>query len=270
MNNSLLGCADWNLWPLSRDYSEIFHLLKSLGINNVELGIYVPDEEMSHEHFSKVMQSAQEDGINISAVLFALTNEYWPYGAMANLNSDFLEQFEGFLSALDRYGIENANVWTGVDMLSSNLNELSQTLKYMDQISANFRTIVSIEYKDKTIFDSAAKTLQLLEGTNNLKILVDTGHAYAINEDPVMLIKQLDEAGRLGAIHLGDAKLGDSDSDLPCGRIHDFGPLLDLLEDRKIEIPLNFDLYGAVTDPSGPGPLAIIEECLDHVDGRKI
>jgi len=66
----------------------------------------------------------------------------------------------------------------------------------------------------------------------------------------------------MGAMHLGDAIAGDSDADLPCGRIHDFSEILQTLSSINYAGTANFDLYGAAIDESGPGPLSILNESL--------
>ena len=69
----------------------------------------------------------------------------------------------------------------------------------------------------------------------------------------------------MGAMHLGDAVAGDSDADLPCGRVHDFSEILDTLSKLNFSGTANFDLYGAAVDVDGPGPLPILEESLQYM-----
>ena len=100
-----------------------------------------------------------------------------------------------------------------------------------------------------------------------MKVLIDTGHAFALEEDVVELIKDLHQRKMMGAMHLGDAIAGDSDADLPCGRVHDFSDILQTLSDINYSGTANFDLYGAAVDEDGPGPLSILEESLNYMNG---
>jgi sugar phosphate isomerase/epimerase len=124
---------------------------------------------------------------------------------------------------------------------------------------------VSIEYKADTIFPDGESLAILLSDLSHLKVLIDTGHAFALEEDVVLLIKDLHAKKLMGAMHLGDALAGDSDADLPCGRIHDFSEIVHTLSDINYSGTVNFDLYGAAIDENGPGPLSILNESLQHM-----
>ena len=255
-----LGSADWNLWPLSRDYDVIFGILKSKNIERVELGIYQPSIELSEENRAKIIRASVRSQVEITAMLFSLTDEYWPDGAMSNTSSGFLKESEFFLKVMKEMRIGYANFWTGVDGTSSNMGQVAQTIAALDALGDDFPGVMSIEYKAETIFPNGATLAKLLTSTRNLKVLVDTGHAFALGEDIVQLLGNLHDLNLLGAMHLGDAVVGDSDADLPCGRVHDFAPIIRKLLEMNFKHTANFDLYGAATDVSGPGPVAILEE----------
>jgi len=80
------------------------------------------------------------------------------------------------------------------------------------------------------------------------------------------LIKDLNSRKLMGAMHLGDAIAGDSDADLPCGRVHDFSEIIKTLAEINYIGSANFDLYGAAIDENGPGPLSILDESLQHIN----
>lgn len=260
-----LGSADWNFWPLTRDYDQIFQYLKALEISNVEIGIYEPSKELTKENLENLLNKAENLNINVTAVLFSLIQDFWEDGALSNSRSNYLSEFEKFLSALETHGIKNANVWTGVDLRGSDPEGIHKCLEKMNFLAASYSGTVSIEYKEGTYFHDAEVTLASLEEFENLKILLDTGHAYALNEDPVRLVQTFHKVNKLGAIHLGDAEFGNSDDDLPCGRLHDFDLFVKALQDLDLSVIANFDLYGAAIDSSGPGAISIVKESLSHL-----
>jgi sugar phosphate isomerase/epimerase len=76
-------------------------------------------------------------------------------------------------------------------------------------------------------------------------VLLDTGHAFAAGEDPAAVVRRLGEL--LLHVHLGDARPGGGDDDLPCGRLNDFSSFVDALDQTGFVGSASFDLYGAVT-----------------------
>ena len=260
-----LGSADWNFWPISRSYSEIFPIFKRLGITYVELGIYEPSVELTPLERSRILSLAEDSDLTITAALFSLTPERWPGGAFANPESTFLRESLYFIEALDDMNIPSANIWTGADLPNSDLFSTKLTLRALDQAAHGFSGIVSIEYKADTIFPDALTLAEYLQPHSKLKVLIDTGHAFALEEDIVSLIGNLSAKNLLGSLHLGDALAGESDADLPCGRVHDFRPIVQKLKDINYQGTANFDLYGAAIDESGPGPEAILSQSLDYL-----
>lgn len=259
------GTADWNLWPISNDYEQVFPRVKNLGISYVEIGIYTPSKELSPSRISEIVNQQKKHGIEISAALFSLTPDVWPKGALSNLESEFLSEFGVFLKALEELGIKHANIWTGADGVHANLDSVNSSLKQMNELAKKFDGVVSIEYKADTVFPDGMSLLKQLEKYEHLKVLLDTGHAFALEEDVLALLKVLQESNKLGAMHLGDALTGDSDADLPCGRVHDFEAIFKKMQEIQFNGPANFDLYGAAIDVNGPGPIPILQESQDHV-----
>ena len=265
LNKMKLGSADWNLWPLSTDYEVIFPEFKKAGINCTEIGIYKPSQELNSSKREEILKLAKQNGIEITAALFSLTPDRWPDGAFSNTETPFLDECRYFLDALEKMGIRCANIWTGADLPNSNLEETHSSLEELNELAQNFSGIVSIEYKADTIFPDGKKLAKILSSYSYLKVLIDTGHAFALEEDVVELIQDLHKSELMGAMHLGDAVAGDSDADLPCGRVHDFSEILDTLSKLNFSGTANFDLYGAAVDVDGPGPLPILEESLQYM-----
>jgi len=265
-NNFKLGSADWNLWPMSMEYEEIFPVFKKSGIQNLELGIYHPSKELTLDNCARITRLASANGIEITAALFSLTPDRWPDGAFSNKESDFLRECSIFFSSLDQLGIRYANIWTGADLPYSDTEEVRSTLKELNSLAESFSGVVSIEYKAETIFPNGKSLAVQLSAFTHLKVLIDTGHAFALEENVVELIKDLNSRKLMGAMHLGDAIAGDSDADLPCGRVHDFSEIIKTLTEINYSGSANFDLYGAAIDENGPGPLRILDESLQHIN----
>ena len=261
-----LGSSDWNLWSLTRDYDKIFEILKLQNITNVELGIYQPSIELTADKREQILKTARKHDVTVTALLFSLTPDYWTDGAFSNVSSDFLHETTIFLAAAQAMQVQNANIWTGVDYFGCDESEVKMSIASLDTLGNTFDGIISIEYKAETIFATGAVLAGFLSSTKNLKVLIDTGHAFALEEDVVGLIEALNERGLLGAMHLGDALAGESDADLPCGRVHDFAPILHKLKEVAFGYSLNFDLYGAAMDENGPGAIAILAESKTYID----
>jgi sugar phosphate isomerase/epimerase len=265
-NNMKLGSADWNLWPISMEYEKTFPVFKRSGIRNLELGIYQPSTELTTDNCKRISHLASVNEVAITAALFSLTPNRWPDGAFSNQESSFLSECAIFLQSLDNLGVKYANIWTGADSPGADREEATSTLKELNALAKSFSGVVSIEYKADTIFPDGQSLAEQLSDFTHLKVLIDTGHAFALEEDVVNLIKDLHSRNLLGALHLGDAVAGDSDSDLPCGRVHDFTEILEILAEINYSGSANFDLYGAAVDESGPGPLSILDESLEYVN----
>jgi sugar phosphate isomerase/epimerase len=262
LKNMELGSADWNLWPISMDYEVTFPEFRKSGIECVELGIYVPSQELNSDKRNRILELASKNQIKVTAALFSLTPEKWQNGAFSNTKSTFLDECRYFLDALEKMGIKYANIWTGADLPDSNIEETHSSLEELNDLAANFPGVVSIEYKADTIFPDGHSLSTILAGYSHLKVLIDTGHAFALEEDVVHLINDLHSRNLMGAMHLGDAIAGDSDADLPCGRVHDFSEILKTLSHINYKGTANFDLYGAAIDENGPGPVSILNESL--------
>jgi len=266
LNEMKLGSADWNLWPLGLKYETTFPIFKKHGIRFLELGIYTPSIELTQQRLAEISKLERTYEVQVSAALFSLTPDRWPQGAFSNSKSGFLEECEIFLSALQGAGIKYANIWTGADLPEADLEETLLTLKKLDTLASKFDGVVSIEYKADTIFPSGADLAEMLKTLSFLKVLIDTGHAFALEENVVDLIRDLHSRKLMGAMHLGDAIAGDSDADLPCGRVHDFSPILKVLQEIEFSASANFDLYGAAVDEDGPGPESILKESSNYLN----
>jgi sugar phosphate isomerase/epimerase len=125
---------------------------------------------------------------------------------------------------------------------------------------------VALEPKPGTAVATAREALALCEAVDGLGVLLDTGHAYAAGEDPAAAVELLGD--RLLHVHLGDAAPGQGDDDLPCGRLHDFAPVVAALDASGFAGTASFDLYGAVC--GGLSAREAVRESRDHVLSRRV
>jgi len=88
----------------------------------------------------------------------------------------------------------------------------------------NDKVRVLVEYKLKEprthlFVNSAAKTLLLLDGLDNVGVLLDIGHALAAGENVAEATALLDQAGKLDYLHLND-NYRSWDDDMMVGAVH--------------------------------------------------
>jgi len=83
---------------------------------------------------------------------------------------------------------------------------------------------ILVEYKPKEprthcFIDSAAKALLLLEGIDEVGVLLDVGHAFAAGETPAAAASLLSTHGKLDYLHLND-NYRSWDDDMMVGSVH--------------------------------------------------
>ena len=90
-------------------------------------------------------------------------------------------------------------------------------------------------------------------------MLLDTGHAHALGEDPAAVARHLAAEDVLWHLHLGDAAPGEGDDDLPVGRLHDPSAFLAALAETGYRGSGALDLYGVVSSRRSTGVAAAAE-----------
>ena len=255
-----LGDADWNSWPDGLADPEVFAQARALGLDGVELGIYDAAVELAPERLERLAATTSRTGAPVSALLLSLPLERWPAGALSGDVDRLIDQVAECAAACRLLGLDVLGLWPGADLTGSSVVD---GLRRCVDAAGDVR--LAVEPKPGTAVEDSDAVLRLCEQVPGLGVLLDTGHAHASGEDPARSVHRLGDL--LLHVHLGDAAPGGGDDDLPCGRLHDFAPLVAAL-DASFSGVASFDLYGAVSIGDLTGEQAV-RESRDHVLSRR-
>ena len=248
--------ADWNSWPDGLSGVETARQAAGLGLAGIELGVYDAAVELAPSRLA-----ALADGpVPITALLLSLPAERWPGGALSGDVDRLVEQVRACAAVCRELGLSVLGLWPGADPVGA---DVLDGLRRCVAAAGGVR--IALEYKPDTAVETAAQALALCAEVEGLGVLLDTGHAHAVGEDPAEVVERLGPL--LLHVHLGDAGPGGGDDDLPCGRLHDFAAVVAAL-DRSYAGTASFDLYGAVSDGHLTGAEAV-RESRDHVLSRR-
>lgn len=238
--------TDWNHWPEKWTDRDCFENARKEGLYGIELGVYHADEQLSEKRLQDLALLTEETGIKISGLLLSLLPELWPQGALTGQASRLVEEVEKVARVAHSLGIEVIGLWPGADLHDSEAEALHEGLKLVSKAAIPYGIRIALEYKPDTVIPDATAALKAVEHFDNIGVLVDSGHAYALGEDPTEVIARVAKAGKLFHGHLGDADTGGADDDLPVGRLHSPDEYLRELTRVGFEGVASFDLYGAV------------------------
>lgn len=256
----LLG-ADWNHWPDGLDDLATWELLAGLGAAGVEVGVYVAAVELSPQRARARAEAAERTGLPVASVLLSLPAARWPGGAFTHPDPAVRDRLVAEVSACARaarqLGLSRLGIWPGADSSYGSWELLGRTLTRARDAAAAFDVLVDMEYKPGTVVPDCAAALRLATDVPGTGVLLDTGHAHALGEDPAESVRRLGPL--LTGVHLGDAAPGQSDDDLPLGRLHDVRPLVLALDQVGYSGTAALDLYGAVSEGGQDGASAVAE-----------
>lgn len=256
MRSWRLADADWNSWPDGLSDTQTAQQAANLGLAGLELGVYDAAVELA---FSRLMALAAGP-VPIVGVLLSLPAQRWPLGALSGELDRLLEQIVACAQVCRDLGIGVLGLWPGADPVGA---DVVPGLTRCVAAAGDVR--IALEYKPDTAVPDAATAQALCAQVPGLGVLLDTGHAYAVGEDPAEVVDRLGEL--LLHCHLGDAGPGGGDDDLPCGRLHDLAPFVRALDASGFAGIASFDLYGAVSSGLMTGAQAV-RESRDHVLSR--
>ena len=258
--------ADWNSWPDGLTDAQIFAQAASLGLQGIELGVYDAAIELAPARLAALAALTAQTGVPVTGILLSLPVERWPGGALSGESPSgelerLLDQVTQCATVCRALGLPVLGLWPGADPVGA---EIVQALRRCVEAAGPVR--LALEYKPDTAVATAAEAIALCAQVPGLGVLLDTGHAFAVGEDPAEVVD------RLGALllhcHLGDAGPGGGDDDLPCGQRHDFTRLVAALDASGFAGSASFDLYGAVSSGAMSG-LQAVRESRDHVLSRR-
>ena len=253
--------ADWNSWPDGLGDEAVWAQTVELQLDGVELGVYDAAVELAPGRLVELARLVERTGVAVTGVLLSLPAERWPGGALSGDIDRLVVQVAACARACHALGLDALGLWPGADPAGADvLAGLRKVVRAAHDVP------VALEYKPGTAVADASEAIALCEQVPGLGVLLDTGHAYAVGEDPAEVVGRLGD--RLLHCHLGDAAPGAGDDDLPCGRVHDFGPFLAALDAHGFAGSASFDLYGAVSSGLATGREAV-RESRDHVRARQ-
>lgn len=249
--------ADWNSWPAGVRDAQVLEQAAALGLAGVELGVYDAAVELAPARLAALAAGP----VPVTAVLLSLPADDWPDGALAGDVERLHGQVKACADSCRDLGLAVLGLWPGADEVGADV------LYGVQRCVATAGDVrIALEYKPGTAVEDAEQAMALCDEVDGLGVLLDTGHAFAAGEDPAEVVALLGD--RLLHVHLGDAAPGGADDDLPCGRLHDFAPVLAALDRCGYTGTASFDLYGAVTEGGVPG-LQAVRESLEHVLSRR-
>ena len=249
--------ADWNSWPGGLTDAQTCEQAAGLGLVGLELGVYDAAVELAPARLAALSAGP----IPVTAVLLSLPADDWPDGALAGDVERLHGQVKAGAQSCRDLGLPVLGLWPGADEVGA---DVLYGLQRCVATAGDVR--IALEYKPGTAVEDAAQALALCDEVEGLGVLLDTGHAFAAGEDPAEVVGLLGD--RLLHVHLGDAGPGGADDDLPCGRLHDFGPFLAALDRVGYAGTASFDLYGAVST-GGLSSLAAVGESVEHLRSRR-
>ena len=248
--------ADWNSWPDGLSDIETLTQIADLGLAGVELGVYDAAVELAPDRLAVLAAGP----VPVTALLLSLPAERWSDGALSGDVDRLVEQVQACASVCRSLGLTVLGLWPGADPVGA---DVVDGLRRCVEAAGDVR--LALEYKPETAVQTAAEAVALCRAVPGLGVLLDTGHAYAVQEDPAEVVALLGEL--LLHCHLGDAAPGGGDDDLPCGRLHDLGSFVRALDASGFAGTASFDLYGAVSSGAVSGREAVLES-RDHVLSR--
>lgn len=257
-----LADADWNSWPGGLDDAAVWSQAADLRLDGVELGVYDAAVELRPSRLEALQGLTVQTGVPVAGILLSLPVERWPDGALSGDVGRLVEQVRVCAEECRSFGLSVLGLWPGADPVGADVVDGLRRV-----VDAAGDVQVALEYKPGTAVATAADAAALCDAVDGLGVLLDTGHAFAVGEDPAAVVELLGD--RLLHCHLGDAAPGAGDDDLPCGRVHDFATVVAALDASDFRGTASFDLYGAVQD-GGLSSLSAVRESRDHVLSRRV
>ena len=239
--------------------------LRDLGFDGVELGIFDPVKDGSHSDVRRMTQLLRSYGLEVPNLYIDIAG-HWPLAAFTHPDAKIRHDVVGLVKT----GVEIASaVGTKTIGISPDCDGFPHPfgVSYRDAWNWMVESIsacvdaaseaglrFAFEYKPKetrnfSLIANADAVLRLVDrvGSNNMGVLLDTGHALYAKEDLPTTVEKLDR--KLFHVHLCDS-YGDWDDDLIPGSVHDFTEFFKAL--RKIDYDgyVGLDIY-PMQDPFG-------------------
>ena len=239
--------------------------LKDLGFDGIELGVFDPAKDGTKEEMRKVEQLLKSNGLEVPNLYVDIAG-HWPLASFthpdAQVRRDVVLLLKQSIEIAKGYGIGMMGISPDCDGFPHPFgvsyrdawNWMKEGIAECADAANDAGLRFAFEYKPKetrnfSLIANADGALRLVDQvkSNNLGILLDTGHALYAKEDLPMTVEKLDK--KLFHVHVCD-NYGDWDDDLPPGTVHDFTEFFKALKRIDYTGYVGLDIY-PMQDPFG-------------------
>ena len=239
--------------------------LKDLGFDGIELAVFDPAKDSSPNEVQRTTRLLNSYGLEVSNLYIDIAG-HWPLAAFTHPDANIRRDVVGLVTT----GVEIAKgIGTRTIGISPDCDGFPHPFGVgfreawdwmVEGISACADAASSaglrfaFEYKPKetrsfSLIANADGVLRLVDrvGSNNMGVLLDTGHALYAKEDLPTTVEKLNS--KLFHVHVDDC-YGDWDDDLVPGAVHDFTEFFRALRRIDYEGYVGLDIY-PMQDPFG-------------------
>ena len=239
--------------------------LRDLGFDGIELGVFDPAKDGSPEEMHRVEQLLESNGLEVPNLYVDIAG-HWPLASFTHpdlhIRRDVVQLLKRSIEIAKGYGIGMIGISPDCDgfphpfgvSYKDAWNWMSEGIAECVDAATDAGLRFAFEYKPKetrnfSLIANADAALRLVEHvkSNNLGVLLDTGHALYAKEDLPTTVEKLDK--KLFHVHVCD-NYGDWDDDLPPGTVHDFTEFFRALRRVDYKGYVGLDIY-PMQDPFG-------------------
>jgi xylose isomerase len=244
---------------------EIMKGLSQLGFDGIELGVFDPAKDCSSEEVRRGSELLKRYNLEVPS-LYVDIAAHWPLAAFTHpdvkVRRDVTQLLKTSLETAKAFRTKMVGISPDCDgfphpfgvAYSDAWNWMREGISDCVDAAADEGLKLAFEYKPKetrnfSLVANADAVLRLIDqvGSNNLGVLLDTGHAMYAKEDLPTTVEKLDKA--LFHVHLCD-NYGDWDDDLAPGVVHDFTQFFEALKRISYEGYVGLDIF-PMQDPFG-------------------
>jgi len=239
--------------------------LRDLGFDGIELGIFDPAKDASPSELRRTTHLLNSYGLEVPNLYVDIAG-HWPLAAFThpdpNTRRDVVKLVTTAVGVAKDFGTKTIGISPDCDGFPHPFgvgyrdawNWMVEGVSACVDAASEAGLRFAFEYKPKetrnfSLIATADGALRLVErvGSNNMGILLDTGHALYAKEDLPTTVEKLDQ--RLFHVHIDDC-YGDWDDDLVPGTVHDFTEFFRALRRVNYQGFVGLDIY-PMQDPFG-------------------
>ena len=165
-----------------------------------------------------------------------------------NVREGMVERVKEGINVALEWNCKCISLWPGSDSIPLKIpywkawKYLVDVISKCAKISEELGVPIALEYKPENILNNVDSTLRLLSevNSNNIGVLLDTGHAIVAREHLPTVVEMLNK--KLLHVHFDD-NYGDWDRDMPPGTVHNFKPFLEALKRINYKGCLSMDVW---------------------------